>query len=440
MSCVMSSDPKPNATREALNARRAAAVTRGVASATPIFAAKAENEFLWDTDGNRYIDFSTGIGVLATGHCHPRVIAAVRHQLDQFTHTAFQVAAYEPYIELAEKLNAAAPFAGGARSLLVTTGAEAVEAAVKIARIATGRPAVIAFSGAFHGRTSLGMALTGKVAPYKKGVDSAHSNVHRIPFPVSHQGVETADTLRALESLFQTDVDPERVAAIIIEPVQGEGGFHVAPRELLLGLRAVCDQHGITLIADEIQTGFGRTGRLFAIDHSGVQPDIVTLAKSLAGGFPLAAVVGRESIMQSVEPGGLGGTYGGSPIGCAAALAVLQVISDEGLLERAEELGKRIRARLNAWASQPLMQPIGNIRGLGMMLAFDVLKSAERREPDGAMAKRITARALERGLIVLSCGTSGETIRLLVPLTISRSSLDSGLDALDSALRLDCRS
>lgn len=417
-----------------LNARRAAAVARGVASATSEFAARAQNAEVWDIEGRRYIDFAGGIGVLATGHRHPRVMAAVTAQLERFTHTSFQVMAYEPYIHLAERLNAIAPFKGPAKSLMLTTGVEAVEAAVKIARIATGRAAVITFSGAFHGRTSLGMALTGRATPYKHGLDASLPGIFRVPFPIVHRGVSAQESLRALDLVLRTDTEPERVAAIIIEPVQGEGGFNVAPPELLRALRRVCDTHGILLIADEIQSGFGRTGRMFAIEHSGVEPDLVTLAKSLAGGFPLSAVLGRAAVVDAVQPGGLGGTYGGSPIGCAAALAVLDVIQEENLLVRAEVIGARIRQHLEALAARDSGVAIGNVRGYGAMIGFDVLKSRSGGEADGPGAKLVTQRALAEGLIVLTCGLQGETIRILLPLTISDATLQEGLDKLGKAL------
>jgi 4-aminobutyrate aminotransferase/(S)-3-amino-2-methylpropionate transaminase len=417
-----------------LGARRNAAVPRGVATAMPAFAARALNAEIWDAAGRRYIDFASGIGVVATGHRHPRVVAAAEAQLRRFSHTAFQVMAYEPYIELAERLNAIAPFRGPAKTLLLTTGAEAVENAVKIARIATGRPAVIAFSGAFHGRTQLTMTLTGKMLPYKHAANAAASDVFRLPFPIEHRGIGVRETLRALDSLFYADVEPSRVAAIIIEPVQGEGGFYVAQPELLQALRRVCDQHEILLIADEIQAGYGRTGRMFAIEHSGVEPDLITVAKSLAGGFPLSGVVGRAKYMDAVEPGGLGGTYGGSPIGCAAALAVLDVMAEEKLLDRAQEIGSRIASRLADYQQRGTGQAIANVRGLGAMLAFDVVKTAAGREPDGAAAKRIALSAFERGLVVLTCGTYGETVRILVPLTVPTAVLAEGLDILEAAL------
>lgn len=406
---------------------------RGVANATPGIALRGENAELWDVEGRRYIDFAGGIGVLATGHRHPKVMAAVAHQLQHFTHTAFQVIAYEPYIRLAERLNAVAPFRGEAKTLLLTTGAEAVENAVKIARVATNRSAVIAFSGAFHGRTQLAMTLTGKNA-YKRGVPSVAPDIYRLPFPVEHRGVTVKHTLQALETLFYGDIEPSRVAAIIVEPVQGEGGFYVAPPELLRGLRDVCDRHGILLIADEVQSGIARTGKLFAIEHTGVEPDLVTVAKSLAGGFPLSGVIGRASIMDKVEPGGLGGTYGGSPVGCAAALAVLDVIDQEKLTERAASIGMRARARLATFARRNDLVPIANVRGLGAMLGFDLVQSRNNPVPDGEAAKRVVRRAWDHGLIVLSCGTYGETLRLLTPLTITDELLDEGLDILETAL------
>ncbi|HMN54279.1 MAG TPA: 4-aminobutyrate--2-oxoglutarate transaminase [Sphingopyxis sp.] len=417
-----------------LLSRRAAAVPQGVASATPLFAARAENAEMWDADGGRYIDFAGGIAVLNVGHRHPRVIAAVRDQLDRYTHTAFQVAAYEPYVELCERLNALAPFAGPAKTILFTTGAEAVENAVKIARAATGRPGVIAFGGGFHGRTLLTMAMTGKVLPYKRSFGPLPGEVFHLPFPIAHYGVSVEDSLRALSLLFAADIEPSRVAAIVVEPVQGEGGFHMASPELLAALRRFCDEHGILLIADEVQTGFARTGRMFGIEHGGIEPDLMTVAKSLAGGFPLSGVIGRADIMDAAQPGGLGGTYAGSPVACAAALAVLDVIEEEGLIERANALGDRLRATLEAFAGRNDLLPIGHVRGPGAMVAFDLLAARGSDEPDGAAAKRVTARALELGLVLLSCGIHGETVRLLMPLTASDELVDEGMAILEKAL------
>ena len=401
--------------------RRLAAIPRGVANGTSVFTARALNAEVWDIEGRRYIDFAGGIAVLNTGHCHPHILAAVETQLHAFHHTCFQVLPYEPYVALAERLNAIAPFKGPAKTIFFNTGAEAVENAVKVARAATGRSGVIAFSGAFHGRTIMTSALTGKVAPYKKQFGLMPGEIWHVPFPVEHYGVTVADSLKALDTLFRVDVDPSRIAAIIIEPVQGEGGFHVAPPELLVALRKLCDLHGIKLIADEVQTGFARTGKMFAIEHSGVEPDLVTMAKSLSGGFPLSGLLGRADLMDAVDPGGLGSTFGGSPLSCAAALAVLEVIENEQLLTRAVQLGEKMRARFAGW---PQAQ---NIRGLGAMMAFDVA--------DGDTAKRITGRALELGLIQLSCGVYGETLRFLMPLTISDAVFDEGMDLLAQALQ-----
>lgn len=413
-----------------LLARRQLAVPRGVATATPIFADRAENAELWDVEGKRYVDFAGGIAVLNTGHRHPAVMAAVDRQLARFTHTAFQVVAYEPYIELAERLNALAPFAGPAKSIFLTTGSEATENAVKIARFASGRSAVIAFSGAFHGRTLLASALTGKVAPYKRGFGPLPSEVFHVPFPTGLGGATIERSLEALRAIFAADVEPERVAAIIIEPVQGEGGFHVAPAGFLQALRALCDEHGILLISDEVQAGFARTGRYFAIEHSGVEPDLVCVAKSMAGGFPLSGVIGKAPVMDAVEPGGLGGTYGGSPVGCAAALAVLDVIRDEKLNERSLRMGSAIMAQLEAWIGRGL--PIAHRRGLGSMVAFDMINA--EGEPDGAVTRAVCAAALEEGLILLSCGAKGEAIRILMPLTAPDSIVEEGLAMIERAI------
>ena len=417
-----------------LLARRERAVPRGVATAYPVFAAKAENAELWDVEGKRYVDFAGGIAVLNTGHRHPKILAAVEKQLGLYTHTAFQVTAYEPYIELAERLNALAPFSGDAKTILFTTGAEATENAVKIARAATGRSAVIAFTGGFHGRTLLTMAMTGKVLPYKKRFGPLPAEVYHVPFPIEDHGVTVRDSLRALEFLFKADVEPARVAAIIIEPVQGEGGFYAAPTELLVALRKLCDEQGIVLIADEVQTGFARTGKIFGIEHSGVEPDIVTVAKSLAGGFPLSGVIGRAALMDAAEPGGLGGTYAGSPVACAAALAVLDVIGEEKLCARADAIGAHVKERLAVMASRNDVVPITGIRGPGAMIGFDIVKNRGSYEPDADATKRVTTAALAEGLILLSAGVYSNVIRILVPLTVSDAVLEEGLESLEKAL------
>ena len=410
-----------------LLARRLAAVSRGVATAFPIFVQRAQGAELWDVEGRRYIDFAGGIGVLNTGHRHPRVLEAVRGQLDAYFHTAFQVIAYEPYIALCERLNALAPFSGPAKSILFSSGAESVENAVKIARAATRRSAIIAFSGGFHGRTSLTMALTGKVVPYKQQFGLSPAGVYHLPFPAD-QPSSIGQTLEALEQLFRADVAPSDVAAIIIEPVQGEGGFLPAPHELLRALRGVCDRHGIILIADEVQSGFARTGRMFGIEHSGVEPDLVTVAKSLAAGFPLAGVIGRAPLMDAVEPGGLGGTYAGNPVACAAALAVLDIIAEEDLVGRANALGARATGELTALRDRRDQPFVASIRGPGAMIAFDVVKRDGSPNPDGA--KRATVAALAEGLVLITCGVHGNTIRLLFPLVIGDDLFAEGLQKL----------
>ncbi len=422
-------------TNAELLARRQSAVPRGVNTAHPIFAVRAENAEIWDVEGKRYIDFVGGIGAQNTGHRHPKVMKAIAAQLDQAVHTAFQVNGYESYVALAEKLNAMAPIEGPAKTIFFTTGAEAVENAVKIARFATKRSAVITFTGAFHGRTLYATALTGKVVPYKAGFGDMPSGVYRLPFPVESHGHTTKATLDALEMLFKTEVDPKLVAAMIIEPVQGEGGFYVAPFDFLNALRAICDKHGILLIADEIQSGFARTGKLFAIEHSGVKPDMITTAKSLAGGMPLSGVVGRASIMDAPEPGGLGGTYAGNPAACAAGLAVIEVLKEEKILEKSLALGEKLMTRLKQMSLRNDLPPIDDIRGLGSMIAFDLVKSRGSQEPDPDRAKQLMAEALKRGLILLTCGLYGNGIRILVPITIADKHLDEGLNILEESLK-----
>jgi len=417
-----------------LHARRTAAVVRGIGHSTSISAARALNAEVWDVEGKHYIDFAGGIAVLNTGHCHPHVIAAVQAQLEKFTHTCFQVLMYEPYIAVAEKLNALAPISGPLKSALFSTGAEATENAIKMARAATGRSGVIAFTGAFHGRTIMAMAMTGKVVPYKKGLGPSQPEVYHVPFPVEQFGVTVEDSLKHLHFLFKADIDPARVAAIILEPVQGEGGFYPVPTALMEGLRRICDEHGIVLIADEVQTGFGRTGKMFAMEHHTVEADMICVAKSLAGGFPLSGVIGRAAIMDAADPGALGGTYAGNPIACAAALAVLEVFEQEKLLDRANAIGSRITARLEAMRRSNALLPIAAIRGLGAMIGFDIVKERGTHEPDAAATKKVVQQATEHGLVLLSCGTNANTIRILVPLTASDAIVDQGLDRLEQAL------
>ena len=416
----------------AIEARRAAAVSRGVGVATQIYADRAQNAELWDAEGKRYIDFAAGIAVVNTGHRHPRVIAAVQAQLERFTHTCHQVVPYENYVALAERLNEAVPGDFAKKTIFVTTGAEATENAVKIARAATGRSAVIAFAGGFHGRTFMGMSMTGKVAPYKVGFGPMMPEVYHIPFPVELHGVTAEASLAALDRLFKADVDPSRVAAFIIEPIQGEGGFYEAPRAFMTALRALADQHGILLIADEVQTGFARTGRMFAMERAGVVADITTMAKGLGGGFPIAAVTGRAEIMDAPGVGGLGGTYGGNPIGIAAAHAVLDVIAEEGLCARAEQLGARLKQRLQSLTAD--IPQIADIRGPGFMNAVEfTLPGTKTPAPD--FTNRVRARALEKGLILLNCGVYGNVIRFLSPLTISDETFSEALDILEDSLR-----
>ena len=422
-------------TNAELLARRQAAVPRGVNTAHPVFAVRASNAEIWDVEGKRYIDFVGGIGVQNTGHRHPKVVKAIEAALQGTIHTAFQVSAYESYIALAERLNAAAPIEGPAKTIFFSTGAEAVENATKIARYATKRSAVIAFSGAFHGRTLYTMAMTGKVVPYKAGFGDMPGGVHRLPFPIESHGHTAAQSLEALEMLFKTDVEPSRVAAIIIEPVQGEGGFYVAPFEFLRALRAICDKHGILLIDDEIQAGFARTGKLFAIEHSGVKPDLITTAKSLAGGMPLSGVIGRAAIMDAPDPGGLGGTYAGNPLACAAGLAVMDVIQEEKILERSVTLGDKLTSRLKQMALRNDLPPVDDIRGLGAMVAFDIVKTRGTQEPDADRTKKLLGEALKRGLILLTCGLYGNGVRILVPITIEDHVLDEALGILEDSLK-----
>ena len=412
--------------------RIAAAIPRGVSVPIPILAHHASGAEIWDADGRRYIDFGGGIAVLNVGHRHPQVMAAVHAQLEAFTHTCFGVTPYEPYIKLAERMNQLAPISGPKKTIFLTTGAEAVENAVKIARHSTGRSAIISFTGGFHGRTLMALALTGKINPYKAGFGPFPADTFHAPFPDAYRGGSSEKSLAAIESMFKSSVEPTRVAAIIIEPVQGEGGFSVAPFEFLRELRALCDRHGIVLIADEIQTGFGRTGRMFAVEHAGVEPDIITVAKSLAGGFPLSGVIGRATIMDSVAPGGLGGTFAGSPVSCAAALAVLDIFRDEHVLARAEKQGELVRARLDAMRAQ--FPVIGDVRGLGAMLALELVRDRTTKEPAPDLAGRLAKRASERGLILLTAGIHSNVIRILAPLTASPELMDEGLTILEQSL------
>jgi 4-aminobutyrate aminotransferase/4-aminobutyrate aminotransferase/(S)-3-amino-2-methylpropionate transaminase len=416
-----------------LQQRKNAATPRGVGVMCDFYAERALNAELWDVEGRRFIDFAAGIAVTNTGHRHPKIVAAIREQLDHFTHTAYQIVPYASYVELAEKINARSPGQHAKKTALFTTGAEAVENAIKIARVATGRPGVIAFTGGFHGRTMMGMALTGKVAPYKVGFGPFPSDVFHAPFPNPLHGVTSEDSLKALEHLFKADIDPQRVAAIIFEPVQGEGGFYPAPADFVRGLRALCDTHGILLIADEVQTGFARTGKLFAMEHYDVVPDLMTIAKSLAGGMPLSGVVGRAEVMDAAAPGGLGGTYAGNPLAVAAAHAVLDIIDSEALCDRAAALGEQLKAKLTGLRAA--VPQIADIRGPGAMIAVEFGKPGATHEPDAAFTKRVQEAALKRGLLLLACGVYSNVIRFLFPLTIEQKVFDEALAILEDVLK-----
>jgi 4-aminobutyrate aminotransferase len=414
-----------------IDRRRQAAMPRGVGIGFPgIHAERARNAELWDVEGRRYIDFGSGIAVLNTGHRHPKVIAAIQQQLDRFTHTAYQIVPYESAIALAERLNRLTPGSHAKKTAFFTTGAEAVENAIKIARAATRRPGVIALGGAFHGRTLMGLALTGKVAPYKAGFGPFPASVHHVPAPIELHGVSVADSLRAIDRLFKADIEPTQVAAIIVEPVQGEGGFYVMPAEFMRALRKLCDDHGIVFIADEIQTGFARTGKWFAMEHYDVLPDLTTLAKSLAAGIPLSAVTGRADIMDAPAPGGLGGTYAANPLAVAAAHAVLDVIEEEGLAERAERLGRALREHLQAL--RPRVPQIADVRGLGAMIAVEFARADGTPDPEST--QRVQARARDAGLLLLTCGVHGNVIRFLFPLTIEDAVFEEGSRLLARAL------
>lgn len=413
--------------------RRLSATPRGVGVMCNFFAQSAQNATLTDVEGNEYIDFAAGIAVLNTGHRHPRMVAAVEQQLQQFTHTAYQIVPYESYVSLAEKLNELAPVKGPAKTAFFSTGAEAVENAVKIARAHTGRPGVIAFGGGFHGRTYMTMALTGKVAPYKLGFGPFPGSVYHVPYPSALHGISTADSITALERLFKADIEAKQVAAIIFEPVQGEGGFNVAPKELVAAVRRLCGEHGIVMIADEVQSGFARTGKLFAMDHYADKPDLMTMAKSLAGGMPLSGVVGNAQIMDAPAPGGLGGTYAGNPLAVAAAHAVLDIIDNEALCERAQFLGERLLATLQevkGWCPA-----LVEARGVGSMIAAEFFDPATG-EPSAAIAQKIQQQALEQGLLLLTCGQYGNVIRFLYPLTIPDAQFSRALTILQSVTRL----
>ncbi|MCE0798790.1 4-aminobutyrate transaminase [Buttiauxella sp. S04-F03] len=416
-----------------LHQRRLAATPRGVGVMCNFFAQTAENSTITDVEGKQYIDFAAGIAVLNTGHRHPRLVQAIEQQLHSFTHTAYQIVPYESYVSLAEKINKVAPIFGPKKTTFFTTGAEAVENAVKIARAHTGRPGVIAFSGGFHGRTYMTMALTGKVAPYKIGFGPFPGSIYHVPYPSQLNGTSTDDAVKAIERLFKSDIEATQVAAIIFEPVQGEGGFNVAPPEFVAAIRQICNTHGIVMIADEVQSGFARTGKMFAMDHYAHQADLMTMAKSLAGGMPLSGVVGRAEIMDAPAPGGLGGTYAGNPLAVASAHAVLDVIAEEKLCQRADTLGERLtKTLLDIKESCPAL---AEIRGLGSMIAAEFYDPSTG-EPSAAIAQQIQQRALEQGLLLLTCGQNGNVIRFLYPLTIPDAQFDQALNIIKNATQL----
>ncbi|WP_447844687.1 4-aminobutyrate--2-oxoglutarate transaminase [Pseudomonas aeruginosa] len=415
-------------TNESLLKRRQAAVPRGVGQIHPVVAERAENSTVWDVEGREYIDFAGGIAVLNTGHLHPKVIAAVEEQLGKLSHTCFEVLAYEPYIELAEEIAKRVPGDFPKKTLLVTSGSEAVENAVKIARAATGRAGVIAFTGAYHGRTMMTLGLTGKVVPYSAGMGLMPGGIFRALAPCELHGVSEDDSIASIERIFKNDAQPQDIAAIIIEPVQGEGGFYINSKSFMQRLRALCDQHGILLIADEVQTGAGRTGTFFATEQLGIVPDLTTFAKSVGGGFPISGVAGKAEIMDAIAPGGLGGTYAGSPIACAAALAVLKVFEEEKLLERSQAVGERLKAGLRE--IQAKHKVIGDVRGLGSMVAIELFEGGDTHKPAAELVSKIVVRAREKGLILLSCGTYYNVIRFLMPVTIPDAQLEKGLAIL----------
>ncbi|MBU2880415.1 4-aminobutyrate--2-oxoglutarate transaminase [Psychrosphaera sp. B3R10] len=413
-----------------LQNRKSKVIARGQGNVYPVYVERALNSEVWDVEGKRYIDFGTGIAVCNTGHSHPKVINAVKAQVDKFSHTCVMVNPYEVAVELAEKLTSLAPGNSDKKAIFVSTGAEAVENCIKIARAQTKRRGVIAFNGGFHGRTNMTMALTGKITPYKNLFGPFPGDIFHAPYPMEAHGVTVQQSLKAIENLFKVDIAPTDVAAIIVEPVQGEGGFYAAPAEFLQALRKLCDDHGIMLIADEIQTGFGRTGKMFSFEHAGVEADLMTMAKGIAGGFPIAAVVGKSDVMDAPLPGGLGGTYGGSPVACAAALAVLDIIAKENLVERANKIGEVFNQRLTA-LQQAHPKLILEVRNQGAMIAIELVANGDAEQPNTALTQAIIAGAADAGLILLACGFYGNVIRFLPALTIDDNTLEEGLSKFE---------
>ena len=422
-------------TNQDLEARRNSAVARAISFSSTFVADHAENAEVWDVEGKRYIDFCGGIGCQNVGHRNPRVIAAIKDQLDQLTHTCFQVTPYQSYVALAETLNALLPGNFAKKSLFFSAGGEAVENAIKIARHHTRRPALITFTNGYHGRSYMGMALSARMVPFKEGFGPFPGEIYRLPFPDEFHGVTLDDTKRAFETLFRSDCPPDQIAAMFFEPVQGEGGYNIAQPAFLEYLRDLCDAHGIVMVADEIQTGMGRTGKTFAMEHFGISPDLTCIGKSIGGGLPISGIVGKAEIIDSVPPGGLGGTFGGNPVACAAALAVLAVMEDDDLLQRGLDMGAQIDDRLRRIAGLPGFGCIGDVRALGCMNAIEIAHDDSDRTPDTALTTRIVETALHRGLILLTAGPARNVIRLLVPLTASPQIVDEGLDMLHASIQ-----
>lgn len=416
---------------QAWQARKQQVIAQGMGNLNPLYVETAKNAEIWDIEGNRYIDFGSGIAVNNTGHSHPRIVEAVKAQLDNFSHTCAMVTPYTSFVELAEQLTARAPGNTAKKAVFLTTGAEAVENAIKVARAHTKRSGVIAFKGGFHGRTNMTMGLTGKVAPYKAGFGPFPGEIYHAPYPNAFHGISIEDSLQAIEDLFACDIEPSRVAAIIFEPVQGEGGFYQAPPAFAQALRELCDKHGILLIADEIQTGFARTGKMFATEYLGIEPDMMTMAKGIAGGFPISALVGKADIMDAAGPGGLGGTYAGSPLGCAAGLEVLKIIDEDQLCEKALKIGEVMTSHFRALQSD--FPVIGEVRNLGAMIAVEFV-DPQSGAPMADLTKSLVAQAREEGVILLSCGVKGNVIRFLPALTIEDEILAEGIEKVKKAL------